>query len=379
MKQPDINSVILALYQASMTPERWPDALRLVSEFVGGRAAAMEFVQLPGSNVQVAANYGYDAQGLLSVMGDQLAEYDPWWPCVQMEPDSDLLIGSKYVPAKHVRNSAFYNEGLRRVEADWRDVMAVLAPLSDESTGIFSVYRGGDQDDFGHVEIVRMQAIRPHIKQAFELASRLGGHELREQISGRISADRGDAVLLLDHKGSVVYANPLAEALLKQVPGPLTTRNGCLRLGCCRADKRLQQALGQCLAGSDPEQTPSSATVLWRSGGTRYSAIVTPHLNRVLPAPLALGRRQPVVVVVVRDFKPDSASIASRVQQAFGLTTAETRILLQFLDGLSPAQICAATGITMNTVKSQCRALYRKTGTANQAGLLRMSLAGFSA
>lgn len=377
MKQPDLNSVILTLYQASMTPEQWPEALRLVSDFVGGCAAAMEFLQLPTGSVKVANNHGYDAQGILDVLGNDLAGFDPWWPCVDMEPDSDLHVGSKYVPARTVRASPFYNEGLRAVGSDWCDVMAAVAPLGEESTGLLTVYRDGARDVFSHADAARMRAVLPHIKQAFEICSRLDGYALREQINGRIGTDRGNAVVFLDRDGAIVYANPLAEAILRTVPGPLIARSGRIRLADPGADQQFQAALRRCIASTDPEQEPSSETVLWRYGARRYSACLTPHLRRTLATPLTFERREPVIAAIIRDFRPDSAGIAARVQNAFRLTDAEARILEQFLDGLSPTLICERTGVSMNTIKSQCRVLYRKTGTANQAALVRMSFAGF--
>lgn len=379
MKQPDLNSVILTLYQASMTPERWPEALRLVSDFVGGCAAAMEFLHLPTGSVKVANNHGYDAQGILDVLGNDLAGFDPWWPCVDMEPDSDLHVGSKYVPAGTVRASTFYNEGLRAVGSDWCDVMAAVAPLGEDSTGLLTVYRDGARDVFSHADAARMRAVLPHIKQAFEICSRLDGYAIREQITGRISADRGDAVVFLDRNGGIVYANPLAEALVRTVPGPLIARPERMHLTDAAADKQFQAALWRCIASIDAEWEPRGETVLWQYGARRYSACLTPHLRRVLASPLAFERREPVVAVIIRDFRPDSAGIAARMRDAFRLTGAETRILEQFLDGLSPTLICERTGASMNTIKSQCRALYRKTGTANQAALVRMSFAGFGA
>ena len=362
-----------------MTPEQWPAALKTVAEFVGGCAAALEFVQLPNTMVDIATTYGYDAQALVSIVGFDLEEMDPWWVCVEAEPHSDLHIGSNYLPAKQFRRSAFYNEGLRNVEADWRDVMALAVPVTDGSTALFTVYRDGRKDDFGFLEIERMRALKPHIVQSLEISSRFGGHEVQEALSGALQTARGDAVLFLDVRGAVVYANTLAEEWLGSPESAIHQYAGRIHLRSEEANRSFQKGLWRCLDLLEASELLHGETVVWHHGDVEYSACLTPYLKRVSAATLPVGYRTPAVAVIIRRFLPDCEGVARRVAQAYALTPAETRVLESFIGGMSMQEICDASGITMNTLKSQCRAIYQKTGTANQASLLRMSLTGFSA
>lgn len=378
MTSVDLSSVVLALYRAAMTPAQWPAALKTVGDFVGGCAAALEFIQLPNTMIDIATTHGYDAQALVSIVGFELEEMDPWWVCVEAEPHSDLHIGSKHLPAKQFQRSAFYNEGLRQVEADWRDVMALTVPVSDGSTAIFSVYRNGKEDDFGFREIERMRALKPHIVQSLEISSRFGGHEVQEALNGALQTARGDAVLFLDLRCAVVYANALAEEWLNASESVIYYNAGRIHLRAEEANRSFQKGLRRCLDLIKGRQVLHGETVVWYHGNVQYSACLTPYLKRPSAAKLPFGYRTPAVAVIIRQFRPDSEGIAARVAQAYALTPAETRVLESFIDGMSMQEICEASSITMNTLKSQCRAIYQKTGTTNQASLIRMSLTGFN-
>lgn len=375
-----MESVILALHKASLDQNKWAEALQKVSQFTGSCAAVLEFLQLPDTSVRLDASYGYDAQVLVDSIGTDLADFDPWLKCVAEEPDSNLHIGSKYVSARDVRMSAFYNEGLRRVDEDWRDVMATLSPLSDGSSGVLAVYRHGQSDNFSYAEMERMRALQPHIQQALEVASRLQGFALREELNDQLSSSRGDALIGLDANGRLIFANNRAERLLRQLPAVFAIRNGRLRIAnCVHANARLQKALDFCLLTKDASSIPAGGSVIWQRGHERYSACLTPHMNRLLPEQPWVGHSGTAIMVTVRTSRPDSAGIAARAQYAFELTPAETRLLSKLINGLSISDVCEYGGVSMNTVKSQCRSIYRKTGTSNHASLLHLCLTRFPA
>ncbi len=382
MSRADPSGAILELYKASLEPGRWGTALEAVAHVVGGCAAVMEFSQASDSNmlVQVAADFGYDPQELISIMGSELAEMDPWWACVENEPHSDLYIGTKYVPATTMRNSPFYNEGLRATGADWRDVLSVVRPLSNGTTGIFSVYRDGQKDDFGHAEYDLMQALKPHIAQALEIAAHLQGQEMRLALADELSSARNDAVVFLDINGKIVHLNPCAEKLFHTEPPVLVMRFGELRINNNPlADRKLQMAIRACALSATDSTAPFTDTIRWQASHrfTPYTACFTPYARQLLPYQFAAAPQKPAMAITIRDFRINAEKVADRARQAFGLTTAETRILAQLLDGASTAMLCDRLGVTLNTVKTQIKAIFRKTGTSSQTDLVRLVLAGF--
>ncbi len=382
MSRTDPSTAILELYKASLEPGRWSIALEAVAHAVGGCAAAMEFSQTSDANmfVQVAADFGYEPQELISIMGSELAEMDPWWVCVENEPHSDLHVGTKYVPATTMRNSPFYNEGLRVTGADWRDVLSVIRPLSNGTTGIFSVYRDGRMDDFGHAEFDLMQALKPHIAQALEIAAHLQGQEVRLALADEMSSARNDAVVFLDFNGKVVHLNPCAEKLFHTEPPVLGMRLGELHVNNNPiADRQFQTAIRACARSATNNAAPFADTIRWQAAHrfTPYIACFTPYALQLLPDQFVAAPKKPAMAITIRDFTINAEKVADRARHAYGLTTAETRILTQLMDGATTATICDQLGVTLNTVKSQLKSIFRKTGTSSQTELVRVVMAGF--
>ena len=63
------------------------------------------------------------------------------------------------------------------------------------------------------------------------------------------------------------------------------------------------------------------------------------------------------------------------IQALFDLTPAEARVAAEIASGKTQEQIAAAAGVSANTVKTQLRAVFNKTGVSRQADLVSL-LAG---
>lgn len=76
------------------------------------------------------------------------------------------------------------------------------------------------------------------------------------------------------------------------------------------------------------------------------------------------------------DPAPDAAAAPGPdpFARIWGLTPAEARLAAALVAGTSPAAFARRHGLTVNTVKSQLRAIFRKTGTHRQAELVRLLL-----
>jgi DNA-binding CsgD family transcriptional regulator len=62
----------------------------------------------------------------------------------------------------------------------------------------------------------------------------------------------------------------------------------------------------------------------------------------------------------------------SAIADCFDLTPAETRMLEQFVQGKSVAEVASALGISENTVKTHLQNIFAKTGTSRQLQLMRL-------
>jgi DNA-binding CsgD family transcriptional regulator len=168
--------------------------------------------------------------------------------------------------------------------------------------------------------------------------------------------------LALDRSGSVLEANAAATRLFDD---EVRIRGGRLLLRDRQARAALDALLDRLRATSDRAATPCEPIVVRRTDRR-------PLIIRVLPVDGAartpfLGAR---VLLVFSDLEaqrlPDGVSVA----QAFGLSPAETRLLLLLATGISPRQAAEQLGVTFETVRVHLKSLFAKTGTHRQSELV---------
>jgi DNA-binding CsgD family transcriptional regulator len=106
-----------------------------------------------------------------------------------------------------------------------------------------------------------------------------------------------------------------------------------------------------------------------------YEVLVTPLLQRATQ-PILLGAW--AAVFVCDPAAEQTASLAA-LQRAYGLSAAEARLMQGLLAGETLGSIAEKRSVSKETIRSQIRSVFTKTGTSNQNQLLRLGLRSLAA
>lgn len=87
----------------------------------------------------------------------------------------------------------------------------------------------------------------------------------------------------------------------------------------------------------------------------------------------------PHIVVVIHDFDARPPMPTHLLQQCFGLTAAEARLAVQLAGGCSPEQATTVLGVSISTIRTHLRSIYRKTATSGQVHLAQRMAAAWAA
>lgn len=201
--------------------------------------------------------------------------------------------------------------------------------------------------------------LSPHLLRAAQLSERL--QDLQREVARRdLLLDRhGSPVWLLNGEGRMLFCNREAEQRLGQPDYPLRLRQG--RLHGQALDHRLQGLIRQA-AGRDGKRR---AGWLALGEGSPLQVLVTPVPEA---SALAAPHGGPLALVTVLDSRPRKALLA----ELFQLTPAELRLVELLVQGLSPEDCAERLQVSINTIRTQLRALFRKTDTRRQAELLQL-------
>ena len=135
---------------------------------------------------------------------------------------------------------------------------------------------------------------------------------------------------------------------------------------------RLEAEVLLATTGSPRPQALLAALQLGAAGG--WVAPFLPHMTRIqqiIDGP-SIGLEHPLLVVAAAGLQRTTAGAADPL--AATSLTAREQSLLEFLPShLSYAQIAARTFLSVNTVKSNLKSIYRKLGVASRAEAVELA------
>ncbi len=212
----------------------------------------------------------------------------------------------------------------------------------------------------GHPEredAARMARVAPHAIAAMRLTRLL--QEARGERRSLIETfDAVDAaVAIVERGGGVSHANAAARA---EPALRLGGDSGC-RLADPAADRRLAAALAAALSEPTPSAPPSF--LAFRPDGALRRVRVTPLARQPGLPPQAAVVVEPVTAVGDR-----IAALADR----HGLSHREADVAADIAAGRTLAEISAARGVSIETVRSQLKAAMAKLGVSRQVELVRL-------
>jgi DNA-binding CsgD family transcriptional regulator len=166
-------------------------------------------------------------------------------------------------------------------------------------------------------------------------------------------------VIVTDNTGLVIETNQAANAIVEVGDGLL------IREGRLRARRVFETArVAKLIAGATEEKSPVAGgrMVIGRCDGS------PPYVLAVMPLQEASFDDRRLAMIIIVDparYVPSERDLAD----LFGLSPAEARVAAALMTGKSLADIAAASGVQITTVRTQLRSILRKVGVKRQFDL----------
>jgi DNA-binding CsgD family transcriptional regulator len=166
----------------------------------------------------------------------------------------------------------------------------------------------------------------------------------------------GVPMVALRRSGSVIWATPSAQHMF------LSGNGVRLSAGALQFDDTATEAQFSVLLRGAHRSPPSHASMIANS----HSG--TPLLIQVLEL---RDQEDSFDLVIFTDLSPPPPP-QDVLRRLFGLGRAEVEVAIGLLKGLSPREIALERDVSMPTLRTQLRAIYRKTNSRGQADLVRL-------
>jgi DNA-binding CsgD family transcriptional regulator len=292
--------------------------------------------------------------------------FNPWTVHMSTHHPVGVVVPSDAIlPLSNLQRTAFFDEVMRPQELG-HSAMIGLAQKPDFGVG-FSLNRGPRQGPYGDQELRFLEKLIPHMRRSVRLGVRMDAYKALQRAEWQTLESLAVGVILLDRKARVLFANSAARSLGGE-HGPLRLRQSKVAHISPSHSRRLDDVVQSALHG-----TPMAAIAVPRADGGSpltilASSVRAQDVDRFADASL----KGAAVLLFIIDAANKAGIPASVLTDAYGLTPAEAKVALAISSGLSIPETAKALRLSPNTIKTQLRGVFSKSGLSRQTELARM-------
>lgn len=361
MNDKQLDELISLLYEAAIDSSYWQKAIGLCGQYVGGVDTQL-FTIDKESNMPISA-IAAETTFSLSNSDDYVNHYSLIDPRLQ-----HLLSGSlgewrscyHHINSEHfVNHNEFYQDFFIPLGA--RYSMASRIEDNEKSYSVMGIVRAVGQRPFDEAEQLIAKRFTSHLQKALRLSKQTQALQMKAELGAMAIDALALSMIIVDSKATVLHSNAKAREFLSINSNELIYRNGCLT---SQHSKSRQQLLNLISSATSSKVKTGGAMALQCNKSVQVFITPLPaasKFSREWQIPLAL-----VLVVEIGKHISDLQLLA----ELYDLSPTELRVMTALLNGKSPENYACEAGVSINTVRTQLRSLFRKTGTRGQAELV---------
>lgn len=345
------------IYEALFDDEALACLPDLLCEVGRARSAMMLWRHIDGVSHSIAHNYfepGWFAKY------SEFADRDPYRVfALQPANLNRLILPNEVISPKAFERTEIYNELIRKYADDTVYCMGT-AIQSAWGAGTIGLHRGRKASAFDVRDGKRLERIAIHVERVLRARGEIATARRAAALSQGALDAVGLVAITVQSEGRIFHSNAAAEIVLQRADG-LVAKNGKLTATHPQCAAKLQEALAQATAPSDP--TASAVVVERGEDEPAYLVTITPLTGRIGASAALLLFRDPGV---------QDNSLTMRLYALFGLTNAEAAVAIDLAGGLPLADIARNRGVKVTTLRAQLKSIAVKTGCSRQSELVAL-------
>lgn len=362
-----LHETVGAIYDTALDHGRWPQTMELLADTCGARSASLTVVDQATGQADNIAPHVDPAD--LRRFNDRWWRYAPGLEKILRQPVGRVYTREMIVDTATFLRSSYYNEYWRHIGlgSTWTNVNLLSR---DGALTIFSLSPGQEPCRPPEEQRTLTGFLAPHLVRAVRIQQRLRQVGLEKEAGLALAEGNGNAVMLVDAAGRVVFADDAAAALLDTRSG-LRLERGVLTLA--NSPGELERLVTSC---ANPPLRGAAGGILTgeRNGcGAPIEIEVIPFRPETAQDEgFSVTLSKPVAMVVVTDHERKRGMCEAELRRDFGLTPAEARLALEIIKGDGRAAAAQRLDISVSTARMHLSRIFDKTGVHRQAELVRL-------
>jgi DNA-binding CsgD family transcriptional regulator len=341
----------------------WADPLTALTDMLGARMGQLALVDHDGNlMLNVFTQHALDAADEYMACRGYDPAFNPRSRAIVSGPAMRCLVDEDFIDQQQIARSPIYQGLFKTHDVPHCGLVRLAGPPGGRLGGLTMLWPGsaGPADD--HKRKV-LEALAPSLSASLSLATHLDDMKTKTLLD-TVEMLVGPAILLGASRG-IIAISAAAEQLVRSA-SYLTVRAGRLTAVVGQCETALAAAFRQTTQAGTPAGLPVKLVIA--SAQQRSPILVEIHR---LPDRDHEGPVDARVLLTIRVQRPDlPTSAADALRKAFDMTVAEAAVAELFAMGHDLVTVAARRDVGVETIRSQLKAIFQKTGTRRQAELV---------
>jgi len=356
------SDVVYAIYEASLTPDKWPAALSTIGARFGAEGAVVIFYR---RNEPAEFIFAPEMKPAVDVYLE-----GQWWKqdlhairAVEHQfRDGDVFSDFTIATPEEIDTHPIYTEFFAQVGFGWL-MSAVMLPDLDQLVCL-SVPRAKANGPFTPAEMAMLRDIGRHVEQSLRIALRIANLEA-SQLALLTALDAvASGLYVLDVAGRLLLANKHGR---EHLDAYFTTADGALAPRS-KGERARFAAMVAAAGLADPAGVPPRSCSVTAEDGTRMATWAVP-LTATSKQRIGVKDQARTLVLAVPLERSEGIDPAV-VRDVFGLSLGEARLASLIGRGMAMQQAADKLGITQGTARAVLKRVFAKLGINRQAQLV---------
>lgn len=360
----DLNPLVDSIHDAGLGLQTWTDALGAVAERIGAQCVTLQ-TEEPGSNQSLGAWCGVDPP-FRRAYEDHFLPLDPM-ASFTARCHPGVIVTDRMIISRAILERTEFYQNWARPQGLCRYAGASLA-THDGIRGVLSVGRGS-ATPYCQQDIHTLASLLPHIQNAIRTARHLHNLGVREQSERNALDALVQAVVIVDGKARIIFANRAAEKIFGSSGGIAIAHQRVIAM-TASSTAMLHALISEA----------TSATQKPRSGGAMLLDRMPPAGPlQVLATPLGnqyslagINIQQPSAMLMLVDSHGANHGLEARLTALFELTPAEASVAREIAEGRTPNEVADKLRVMPSTIRTHLHHVFAKTATRGQGDLIRL-------
>lgn len=350
------DKLVDSIYATVFGEGTWQDFLAKLSLILPDGRSTLFYHDSRRSKGAFNLNSGFDAAEVAKY-GEYYSRINPWMPAAAVRKVGLGVVAEQMFPRDRLVKTEFYNDFWSKVGGE--SAVGVTIVRAEGRSFLLSTLTSCPDPEANRHAADTLTRLAPHLRRAFRHFKSEPGQKTIAEIGSSLFDAVDIGMVVVGDRGLVKSASSVGQNMINTGRCLRVNLLGKIKVCQERADYLLSQMLDRFYEG------PRVASCIVDAFKLTFI--------QVAKDPLSLYFQGPTIVVLMEQGNVMQRVNEEHFSKAYGLTAAETRALAGILAGKSVDEIANAAALSRETIRSQMKSLYAKTGTKGQLELLRLA------